>query len=146
MCVTRRFCKNYRKLCDVFRLDYNLCHWTDLLPASTRGHLRLTESSLCSVSLKQMAFDFMPRPGFPFIIVFFKASEDCHGLFIDISFFFQCHRMSLMDFVVSPPGCGRSVTDLWGWDAHEVQLRCPDEVNGDIWIWSTRRGIRPKFY
>jgi hypothetical protein len=37
-----------------------------------------------------------------------------------------------MDFVVSPPGCGRSVTDFWGWDAHEVQLRCPDEVDGDI--------------
>jgi hypothetical protein len=26
--------------------------------------------------------------------------------------FFQCHHMSLMDFVVSPPGCGRSVTDF----------------------------------
>jgi hypothetical protein len=24
----------------------------------------------------------------------------------------QCHHMSLMDFVVSPPGCGRSVSDL----------------------------------
>jgi hypothetical protein len=30
----------------------------------------------------------------------------------DVSFFFQCHHMSLMDFVVSPPGCGRSVTDF----------------------------------
>jgi hypothetical protein len=39
--------------------------------------------------------------------------------------------MFLMDFVVSPPGCGRSVTDFWGWDAHEEQLRCPDEVDGD---------------
>jgi hypothetical protein len=52
--------------------------------------------------------------------------------------------MSLMDFVVSPPGCGRSVTDVWDWDAHEAQLRCPDEVDGDIWIWSTRRGLKPK--
>jgi hypothetical protein len=26
--------------------------------------------------------------------------------------------MPLMDFVVSHPGCGRSVTDFWGWDAH----------------------------
>jgi hypothetical protein len=43
--------------------------------------------------------------------------------------------------VVSPPGCGRSVTDFWGWDAHEAQLRCPDEVDGDTWIWSTRRGV-----
>jgi hypothetical protein len=46
-----------------------------------------------------------------------------------LSVFFQCHHMSLMDFVVSPPGCGRSVTDFWGWDAHEAQLRCPDEVD-----------------
>jgi hypothetical protein len=51
-----------------------------------------------------------------------------------------------MYFVVSPPGCGQSVTDFWGWDAHEVQLRCPDEVDGDIWMWSTRRGLKPKFY
>jgi hypothetical protein len=48
--------------------------------------------------------------------------------------------MYLMDFVVSPPGCVRSVTDFWGWDAHEAQLRCPYEVGGDIWIWSTRKG------
>jgi hypothetical protein len=61
-------------------------------------------------------------------------------------FFFQCHHMSLMDFVVSPPCCGRRVTDVWGWDAHEAQLRFPDEVVDDIWIWSTRRGLKPKFY
>jgi hypothetical protein len=42
--------------------------------------------------------------------------------------------------------CGQSVTDFWGWDAHEARLRCPDEVDGDIWIWSTRRGLIPKFY
>jgi hypothetical protein len=48
------------------------------------------------------------------------------------NYFFQYHHTSLMDFVVSPPGCGRSVTDLLGWDAHEAQLRCPDEVDGDI--------------
>jgi hypothetical protein len=46
----------------------------------------------------------------------------------------QCHNMSLMDFVISPPGCGRSVTDFYVWDAHKVQLRCGDEVDGDIWI------------
>jgi hypothetical protein len=40
--------------------------------------------------------------------------------------------MSLMDFVVSPPGSGRSVTEFWGWDVHEVQLRCPKEVDGDM--------------
>jgi hypothetical protein len=31
-----------------------------------------------------------------------------------------------------PPGCGRNVTDFWGWDAHGAQLRRPDEVHGDI--------------
>jgi hypothetical protein len=54
--------------------------------------------------------------------------------------------MSLMDFVVSPPGFGWSVTDFLGWDAHEAHLCCPDEVDGDIWIWSTRRGLKPKVY
>jgi hypothetical protein len=61
-------------------------------------------------------------------------------------FFLQCHHMSLMDFVVFPPASDRSVTDFWGWDAHEAQLRCPDEVDGDIWLWSTRRGLKLKFY
>jgi hypothetical protein len=51
-----------------------------------------------------------------------------------------------MDFVDSPPGCGRSLTDFWGWGVYEAQLRCPDEVDGDIWIWSTGRGLKPKFY
>ena len=36
--------------------------------------------------------------------------------------------MSFVDFVVLPPGHGRSATNFWGWDAHEVQLRCPDGV------------------
>jgi hypothetical protein len=27
-----------------------------------------------------------------------------------------------------PPGCGRSVTDFWGWNAHEARLRCPNEM------------------
>jgi hypothetical protein len=31
-----------------------------------------------------------------------------------------------------PPSCGRSVTNFRGWDAHDEQLRCPDEVDGDI--------------
>ena len=34
----------------------------------------------------------------------------------------------LADFVVLPPGHGMNVTDFWGWDAHEAQLRCPDGV------------------
>ena len=31
-----------------------------------------------------------------------------------------------------PPGCGDSVADFWGWDAHEGRLRCPDDVSGDM--------------
>jgi hypothetical protein len=54
--------------------------------------------------------------------------------------------MSLMDFMVSPPGCGRSLTDFLGWDTREAQLRYPDEVYGDVWIWSTKKGLKPKFY
>jgi hypothetical protein len=48
--------------------------------------------------------------------------------------------MSLMDLVVFPPGCGRSVTDFWGWDAHEAQLRCPDELDGDIYEYEVTGG------
>ena len=37
----------------------------------------------------------------------------------------------LMNFVVSPPGCGDSVADFWVWDAHEARLRCPIDVYED---------------
>jgi len=52
----------------------------------------------------------------------------------------------LVDFVILPPGHGRSVTDFWGWDAHEAQLRCPVYVSGDIGGCSARRAFKPKFY
>ena len=52
----------------------------------------------------------------------------------------------LVDFVVLPPGHGRSVTDCWGWNAHEAQLRYPDDVSGDIGGYSARRALKPKFY
>ena len=52
----------------------------------------------------------------------------------------------LVDFVVFPPGHGRSVTDFWGWDAPEARLRCPDDVSGDIGVCSVRRALKPKFY
>jgi len=51
-----------------------------------------------------------------------------------------------VDFVVLPPGHGSSVADFWGWDAHEAQLRCPDDVSGDIGGWSARRALKSKFY
>jgi len=52
----------------------------------------------------------------------------------------------LVDFVVFPPGHGRSVTDFCGWDAHEAHLRCPDDVSGDIGGCSARRALKRKFY
>ena len=54
--------------------------------------------------------------------------------------------MSLTDFVVFPPGHGRSVTDFSGWDAHEARLRCPDDVSGDIGGCSARSALKPNFY
>ena len=52
----------------------------------------------------------------------------------------------LVDLVVLPPGHGSSVTDFWGWDAHEAQSRCPDDVNGDTGGCSARRALKLKFY
>ena len=37
-----------------------------------------------------------------------------------------------MKFRGFPPGCGDSVADFCGWDAHEARLRCPDDVSGDM--------------
>ena len=36
----------------------------------------------------------------------------------------------VMNFVVFPPGCGDSVADF----AHEAQLRCPNDVSGDMYM------------
>jgi len=63
-----------------------------------------------------------------------------------IFFLIQCPHMSLTDFVVFPPGHGRSVTDFSGWDAHEPRLRCPDDVSGDVGGCSARRALKPNFY
>ena len=40
---------------------------------------------------------------------------------------------------------GWSVTDFWGWEAHEARLRCPDDVSDDIGGCSARRALKPKF-
>ena len=67
--------------------------------------------------------------------------------FITLGFFFLPNAPQIIvDFVVFPPGHGRNVTDFWGWDAHEAQLRCPDDVSGDIGGCSARRALKPKFY
>jgi len=52
----------------------------------------------------------------------------------------------LVDFVVFPLRHGRSVTDFWGWNAHEAWLRCPNDVIGDIGRCSARRALKPKSY
>jgi hypothetical protein len=36
-----------------------------------------------------------------------------------------------INFVVSPPGCGQSVTDFRGWGAHRMLLLCADDVSDD---------------
>jgi len=48
----------------------------------------------------------------------------------------------LVDFVVFPPGHGKSVADFWVWDAHEAQLRCPGDVSGDRGRYSAWRSLK----
>jgi len=43
-----------------------------------------------------------------------------------------------VDFVVLPPGHGSSVTDFQGWDAHEAQIRCADDMTGERGRCSSR--------
>jgi hypothetical protein len=47
-------------------------------------------------------------------------------------YFFQMPPHFHIDFVVSPPGCGRSVIDYWGWGVHMAQLRCLDDGSDAI--------------
>ena len=54
------------------------------------------------------------------------------GSILSFFFFSPMGPPVLMNFVVFPPGCGDSVADFWGWGAHEAQLRCPDDVSGDM--------------
>ena len=49
-----------------------------------------------------------------------------------------------MNFRGFPPGCGDSVADVWGWDAHEARLRCPDDEWWYAGRWNTRMGLKPK--
>ena len=50
-----------------------------------------------------------------------------------------------MNFRGFPPGCGDSVDDFWGWDAHEARLTLSRWC---VWWyagrWNTRRGLKPK--
>jgi len=59
----------------------------------------------------------------------------CVILYVLYTFFIfvQCHHMSLWTSWSSLLDMAAvSVTDFWGWEAHEAQLRCPDDVSGDI--------------
>jgi hypothetical protein len=49
------------------------------------------------------------------------------------------HEAGPISWYIFPPGCGRSVTVFWGWDSHEAQLRCPNEVDGDIYEYEVPR-------
>jgi len=37
-----------------------------------------------------------------------------------------------MNFRGFPPGCGHSVAEFWGWEAHVARLSCPVGVSGDM--------------
>ena len=79
-----------------------------------------------------------------------KRVENTKNWIKPLIFFFLSFNpmphMSFTDLVVFPPGHGRSVTDFWGWDAHEARLRCPDDVSDDIGGCSARRALKPNFY
>ena len=64
------------------------------------------------------------------IIMYFTGFKECNPQVYEKSPPVPPHV--LMNFRGFPPGCGDSVADFWGWDAHEVRLRCPDDVCGDM--------------
>jgi len=86
----------------------------------------------------------LPRPLKDILFKVWKGGSH----FVYSEFFFSPNAPPhvLVDFVVLPPGHGRSVTDFSGWDAHEARLSCPDDVSGDIGGCSARRALKPKFY
>jgi len=73
-------------------------------------------------------------------------SRSARNIFFNVFFFSPMPPHVLVDFVVLLPGHGRSVTDFWVWDAYETQLRCPDDVSGDIGGCSAREALKSKFY
>jgi hypothetical protein len=59
-----------------------------------------------------------------------------YHIIIIIFFLIQSHHTSILDFVVSL----LVVAEVWGWDAHEALLRCPDEVDSDIYEYGVPEG------
>jgi hypothetical protein len=88
-------------------------------------------TSMCSSIL---AFSY-----FPPVLIPYNVLSTLFSCILCLFFFIPMPSHVHIDFVVPPPGCGRSVTDFWGWGAHRAQLRCPDDV-------SSRRGLKTKFY
>jgi hypothetical protein len=59
-----------------------------------------------------------------------QGNTNVHTEFFSLYLFFPAMPPHVhIDFMVPPPGCGRSVTDFWVWSADRAQLRCPDDVS-----------------
>ena len=63
---------------------------------------------------------------------FLLLNIQCYATLRPDFFFSPMPPHVLMNFRGFPPGCGDSVADFWGWDAHEARVRCPDDVSGDM--------------
>ena len=100
------------------------------------------------LGVKRPEWLLLVAPPFLLLLLHVPALLDHHQVINlrECFFFNPMPHMSFTDFVVLPPGHGRSVTDFSGWDAHEARLRCPDDVSGDIGGCSARRALKPKFY
>ena len=72
-----------------------------------------------------------------------RMIETCLSIFIYLFFFYSTPPHVLMNFRGFSPGCGDSVADFWGWDAHGAMLSwwCEWWYAGR---WNTRRGLKPK--
>ena len=121
LCKAHTHFSGHLRLHKKFHFDYSIMNWTGCgwnphgrtlyycIHICLAGRREDSEYSLCYSSCR--TFD----------------TRKVYRLITNI-FFLQCHHMSFVDFVVLPPGHGRSVTNFWGWDAPEAQLRCPDGV------------------
>jgi hypothetical protein len=54
------------------------------------------------------------------------------GFCTKVFFFANATTCPLWTSWFPPPGFGRSVADVGGWDAHVAQLRCSDDVDCDM--------------
>jgi len=61
-------------------------------------------------------------------------------------FFFWSNATTCPCGLRDPPSWAWQECNFWCLEAHEAQLRCPDDVSGDIRGCSARRALKPKFY